>query len=129
MVAWLAAYSATLARFVPLIRKRSSEASEARSTLLGRIVDSYTNILTVKLFAHAESEDSYARSALEEQIGKQQSYVRLTTVMTGILSCLNGLLIAATTGVALWLWTGDHVSLGAIALVTALVVRITQMSG
>jgi len=129
LIAWLAAYSATLARFVPLIRKRSSEASEARSTLLGRIVDSYTNILTVKLFAHAESEDSYARSALEEQIGKHQSYVRLTTVMTGILSSLNGLLIATTTGLALWLWTGDHVSLGAIALVTALVVRITQMSG
>ena len=129
LVAWLAAYSTTLTWFIPLIRKRSWEASEARSTLLGRIVDSYTNILTVKLFAHAESEDSYARSALEEQIGKHQSYVRLTTLMTGILSSLNGLLIAATTGVALWLWTGDHVSLGAIALVTALVVRITQMSG
>jgi ATP-binding cassette, subfamily B, multidrug efflux pump len=129
LIAWLAAYGATLARFIPLIRKRSWEASEARSTLLGRIVDSYTNILTVKLFAHAESEDGYARSALEEQIGKHQSYVRLTTVMTGILSSLNGLLIASTTGVALWLWTGDHVSLGAIALVTALVVRITQMSG
>jgi ATP-binding cassette, subfamily B, multidrug efflux pump len=129
LVAWLAAYGTTLVWFVPLIRKRSWEASEARSTLLGRIVDSYTNILTVKLFAHAESEDGYARSALEEQIGKHQSYVRLTTVMTGILSSLNGLLIASTTGVALWLWTSDRVSLGAIALVTALVVRITQMSG
>jgi ATP-binding cassette, subfamily B, multidrug efflux pump len=129
LVAWLAAYGTTLVCFVPLIRKRSWEASEARSTLLGRIVDSYTNILTVKLFAHAESEDGYARSALEEQIGKHQSYVRLTTVMTGILSSLNGLLIASTTGLALWLWTGDRVSLGVIALVTALVVRITQMSG
>jgi len=129
LVAWLAAYGATLAWFIPIIRKRSWEASEARSTLLGRIVDSYTNILTVKLFAHAESEDGYARSALEDQIGKQQSYVRLTTVMTGILSSLNGLLIAGTTGLALWLWTSDRVSLGAIALVTALAMRITQMSG
>jgi len=128
LVAWLAAYGTTLAWFVPLIRRRSWEASEARSTLLGRIVDSYTNILTVKLFAHAESEDGYTRSALEEQIGKHRSYVRLTTLMTGILSGLNGLLIAGTTGVALWLWTGDRVSLGAIALVTALVMRITQMS-
>jgi len=129
LLAWLVAYGTTLSWFIPTIRKRSWEASEARSTLLGRIVDSYTNILTVKLFAHAESEDGYARSALEDQIGKQQSYVRLTTVMTGILSSLNGLLIAGTTGLALWLWTSDRVSLGAIALVTALAMRITQMSG
>src|ERR1700683_234031 len=57
LVAWFAAYGITLGRFIPQIRKRSTEASEARSTLLGRIVDSYTNILTVKLFAHAENED------------------------------------------------------------------------
>ena len=83
---WLAAYAATLIIFVPRIRVRSTDVSEARSTLLGRIVDSYTNILTVKLFAHAEREDGYARAALEEQIGKHRSYVRLTTVMTVILS-------------------------------------------
>jgi ATP-binding cassette subfamily B multidrug efflux pump len=129
LVAWLLAYGVALAWFIPLIRKRSTEASEARSTLLGRIVDSYTNILTVKLFAHSDNEDGYARAALEEQIGKHQSFVRLTTLMAAILSTLNGLVIAATTAVALWLWTSGLVSLGAIALVTTLVVRITQMSG
>jgi ATP-binding cassette subfamily B multidrug efflux pump len=129
LIAWLASYGVVLARFIPLIRNRSSEASEARSTLLGRIVDSYTNILTVKLFAHAENEDDYARAALEEQTGKHRSYVRLTTVMASILSTLNGLVIAATTAIALWLWTSDLVSVGAIVLVTTLVVRITQMSG
>jgi ATP-binding cassette subfamily B multidrug efflux pump len=129
LIAWLAAYGIVLAWFIPLIRHRSSEASEARSTLLGRIVDSYTNILTVKLFAHAENEDDYARAALEEQTGKHRSYVRLTTVMASILSTLNGLVIAATTAMALWLWTSDLVSVGAIVLVTTLVVRITQMSG
>src|SRR5215831_2752366 len=129
LIAWLAAYGVVLAWFIPLIRNRSSEASEARSTLLGRIVDSYTNILTVKLFAHAENEDDYARAALEEQTGKHRSYVRLTTVMASILSTLNGLVIAATTAIALWLWTSDLVSVGAIVLVTTLVVRITQMSG
>jgi len=129
LIAWLAAYGVVLAWFIPLIRHRSSEASEARSTLLGRIVDSYTNILTVKLFAHAENEDDYARAALEEQTGKHRSYVRLTTVMASILSTLNGFVIAATTAIALWLWTSDLVSVGAIVLVTTLVVRITQMSG
>jgi ATP-binding cassette, subfamily B, multidrug efflux pump len=129
LVAWFAAYGVALAWFIPLIRKRSTEASEARSTLLGRIVDSYTNILTVKLFAHAEQEDTYARTALEEQTGKYRSYVRLTTIMAGTLSTLNALLITATVALALWLWTSNLVSLGDIALVATLVVRITQMSG
>jgi ATP-binding cassette, subfamily B, multidrug efflux pump len=126
---WLAAYGVTLAWFIPRIRTRSTAASEARSALLGSIVDSYTNILTVKLFSHAEREDAYARAALEEQTGKHQSYVRLTTIMSSLLMILNGLLIAGTAGIALWLWTQGTVTLGAIALVTALVMRITQMSG
>ncbi len=129
LLVWFAAYGVTLAQFIPLIRKRSTEASEARSTLLGRIVDSYTNILTVKLFAHAENEDAYARAALEEQTGKYHSYVRLTTAMAATLSTLNALLITGTMALALWLWTSNLVSLGAIALVATLVVRITQMSG
>lgn len=129
LVAWFAAYGITLGRFIPQIRKRSTESSEARSTLLGRIVDSYTNILTVKLFAHAENEDAYARAALEEQTGKYRSYVRLTTIMAATLSTLNGLLITATMALAVWLWSGNLVSLGDIALVATLVVRITQMSG
>ena len=129
LMVWLVAYVAIVTLLVPRIRGRSREASEARSMLLGRVVDSYTNILTVKLFAHAEREDAYARAALEEQTMKHRRYVRLTTLMTGILFTLNGLLIAGTTSLALWLWTTQRVTLGAIALVTALVIRISQMSG
>jgi ATP-binding cassette subfamily B multidrug efflux pump len=129
LLVWLAAYLGIVAGLVPRIRERSTNASEARSMLLGRIVDSYTNILTVKLFAHAEREDAYARSAIEEQTAKHRHYVRLTTLMTALLFSLNGLLIAGTTGLALWLWSRQSISLGAIALVTGLVVRISQMSG
>jgi ATP-binding cassette, subfamily B, multidrug efflux pump len=129
LVAWFAAYGVALSRFIPRIRKRSTEASEARSMLFGRIVDSYTNILTVKLFAHADNEDAYARAALDEQTGKYRSYVRLTTLMSGTLSTLNGLVITGTMVLALWLWSTGVVTLGDIALVATLVVRITQMSG
>ncbi len=129
LLVWLAAYVGIVAWLVPRIRERSTDASEARSMLLGRIVDSYTNILTVKLFAHAEREDAYARAAFEEQTTKHRRYVRLTTLMTALLFTLNGLLIAGTTGLALWLWSRESISLGAIALVTALVLRISQMSG
>src|SRR5215468_11630276 len=81
LLVWLAAYVWIVAWLVPRIRERSTDASEARSMLLGRIVDSYTNILTVKLFAHAEREDAYARAALAEQMDKWQASLRVQTAM------------------------------------------------
>jgi ATP-binding cassette subfamily B multidrug efflux pump len=129
LVLWLAAYMVTLTIFVPRIKARSTEAAEARSMLVGRIVDSYTNILTVKLFAHAAREDSYARSALEEQMGKWQASLRVQTAMELVLYSLNGLLIVGASGVAIWLWSHEAVSIGAIAVVTGLVMRIVAMSG
>jgi ATP-binding cassette subfamily B multidrug efflux pump len=129
LVIWLVAYIVTLRYFVPRIKERSTESSEARSMLVGRIVDSYTNIMTVKLFAHAEREDTYAREALTEQMQKWQASLRLITSMEFILYALNGVLLVATTGTAIWLWTGSHVSVGDIAVVSGLVIRIVTMSG
>ena len=129
LMAWLAAYVIALVYFVPRIKKRSTDTSEARSMLIGRIVDSYTNILTVKLFAHAEREDDYARYAFNEQMVKWQASLRLITAMELWLYALNGVLIVAASGLALNLWTQGMVSTGAIAAVIGLVIRIVTMSG
>lgn len=129
LLIWLAAYMVALFVFVPLIKERSTEAAEARSMLVGRIVDSYTNILTVKLFAHADREDAYARSALQEQMDKWQASLRVQTLMEIVLYTLNGLLIVGASGTAIWLWSQDLVTVGAIAVVTGLVMRIVAMSG
>jgi ATP-binding cassette, subfamily B, multidrug efflux pump len=129
LIVWLALYIAALYVFVPRIKARSTEAAEARSMLVGRIVDSYTNILTVKLFAHAAREDSYARSALEEQMTKWQASLRLVTTMDFVLYSLNGLLIVSASGLAIWLWSHSAISIGAIAVVTGLTMRIVAMSG
>ncbi|NJM33744.1 MAG: alpha/beta fold hydrolase, partial [Rhodomicrobium sp.] len=129
LLIWLAAYIGALFVFVPRIKERSTEAAEARSMLVGRIVDSYTNILTAKLFAHAEREDAYARTALSEQMSKWQASLRVQTAMELVLYSLNGLLIAGATGVALWLWSRSLVTVGDIAVVTGLVMRIVAMSG
>ena len=129
LVVWLAAYVAALIVFVPRIKARSTEASEARSMLVGRIVDSYTNILTVKLFAHAEREDAYARAALEDQVSKWQASLRLVTAMDLVLYSLNGILMVSASGVAIWLWAQGVVTIGAIAAVISLVLRIIGMSG
>ena len=126
---WLAAYVAALRWFVPRIKERSTAASDARSVLVGRIVDSYTNIMTVKLFAHADREDTYAREALTEMMKKWQAALRLTTGMEATLYALNGILLVAASGTAIWLWTLHHVSVGDIAVVCGLVIRIVAMSG
>ena len=129
LLAWLVAYGFAIVHFVPRIKKASTEASEARSMLMGRIVDSYTNVLTVKLFAHADREDGYARDGLAEQMGKWQASLRLLTRLELVLYAMNGLLLVSVTALAMWLWTGGLLTIGAIALATGLVIRIVNMSG
>jgi ATP-binding cassette, subfamily B, multidrug efflux pump len=129
LAVWFIGYAVVLGYFVPRVKDRAVATSEARSMLTGRIVDSYTNILTVKLFAHTEREDGYARSAMREQLDKLQSQLRLTTLMETSLFALNGVLLVCMSALAISLWTTGAVTLGAIALVLGLTIRIVNMSG
>ncbi len=129
LIIWMVAYSASLRFFVPRVKKRSVVSSEARSKLMGTIVDGYTNIATIKLFAHSDLERQYAREAIQEQTDKTQHASRMVTSMDLTLSALNGLLIVSTSGLALWLWSQSLISVGAIALATGLVIRLVNMSG
>jgi ATP-binding cassette subfamily B multidrug efflux pump len=129
LLAWLGLYFVVLRTFVPRIQKLSTEASEARSWLTGRVVDSYTNILTVKLFAHAEREDAYAREAMEAHLERHQASLRNLTVMEFVLYALNGALLVSVAGLALWLWSINDVSMGAITVTMTLAIRIIAMSG
>lgn len=129
LLTWIAAFVGSLYYFVPRVKDRSVRSSDARSKLMGRIVDGYTNITTLKLFAHTNYEQQYAREAIKEQTEKAQMAGRVVTSMDVVITSLNGLLIVCTTGLALWLWTQSLISVGAIALATGLVIRIVNMSG
>ena len=129
LVIWIAAYVCVLAYFVPQVKEQATVMSEARSMLTGRIVDSYTNIATVKLFAHAEREDDYAREAIVDHTAKFHFMTRRITGMNVALVSINGFLIVATLGTGLWLWQGGAISIGSIALAAGLVMRINAMSG
>jgi len=126
---WFIGYVLVLKYFIPRLKERAIETSRARSMLTGRIVDSYTNILTVKLFAHTEREDAYARSAMREQLDKLKVQLRLTTLMETSLFAINGLLLVSLSGLAILLWSQQAVTIGAIALVMGLTIRIVNMSG
>ena len=129
LMIWLVAYVACTVYFVPRLTVSATIMSEARSTVTGRIVDSYTNAMTVKLFAHTQGEDEYAREALEDHTQKFYVMQRQTTAFEVWVIALNGFLIVATCALALWLWSQNSISLGAVALATTLVIRINNMAG
>ncbi|QGU85810.1 ABC transporter ATP-binding protein [Erwinia sorbitola] len=129
LLIWIVGYVLCLRYFVPRVKARSVASSDSRSRLMGCIVDGYTNITTLKLFAHSDLERQYAREAIGDQTAKTRSQGRMVTGMDVVITTLNGLLIISTTGLALWLWTQSLLSVGAIALATGLVIRIVNMSG
>ena len=128
VLGWFVGYICLLIYFVPRMRDRSKVTSEARSALMGRIVDSYTNILTVKLFARPRDEDNYVRDAVEYHTGRFQASQRLITAFGTILAVLNGALVAGAGALALVLWHQGKVEVGAIAMVLPLTFQLTAMS-
>jgi len=126
---WIAGYLATLAYFIPRIRRRSQELAHMRATLTGRIVDSYANIQTVKLFAHLEREDQHAREALLDHTAAFHRQTRMITLLNLTVSTSNSLLLVSVGSVAVWLWSLGVVTLGDVALAAGLAHRVVAMFG
>ncbi|MBE0488880.1 MAG: ABC transporter ATP-binding protein [Halomonas sp.] len=128
LVAWLAGYIAIMWGFVPRLRRVSMEQADARAVMTGRIVDSYSNIQTIKLFADTRREEAYARDAMEGFMTTVHRQMRLATGLTVTLTLLNSLLLAGVAAMAIGAWYLEAVSLGVIAVAIALVMRIRFMS-
>jgi len=126
---WLAAYGVIVWKMVPSVRDLSAAMSEQNSVLSGRVVDGYTNILSVKLFAHATREEDFVREAMERQVTASRALMRAIMAMTVTLTAVNGAMMVATGGIALMLWRDGQIAIGGIALAVALVIRLNQMSG
>ena len=126
---WFLGYLVLLRAFVPRMRDRSKEMSEVRSLVTGRIVDSYTNILTVKLFARPWQEDAYVREAVDQHTGKFHASLRLNTLFGLSLSSLNAVMVTSTGGLALLLWSHGQVSVGTVAMALPLAWQIVNISG
>jgi ATP-binding cassette, subfamily B, multidrug efflux pump len=129
ILAWFAGYVVMLRYFVPRMRDRSKQVSEARSWLIGRIVDTYTNILTVKLFARARDEDAYVREAFEGHTDLFYSSLRLNTLFSFCLAVLNAMLVTGTGGMAIWLWVHGKVEVGTVAMALPLSWQIISIAG
>ncbi|TDR15556.1 ABC transporter ATP-binding protein [Marinomonas communis] len=128
MLGWLAGYIAIQLYFVPRLRRISEEQADARSTMTGRIVDSYTNISTVKLFAHNQRELSYAKESMNGFLATVHKQMRMVTGLNVCVQSLNYLLAFVIAAVAIGLWLGSAISVGAIAIAVSLALRLNGMS-
>lgn len=128
MLVWLCGYIFTVRYFVPRLRRAAMAQAEARSMVTGRVVDSYTNINTVKMFAHTANEDKYARDGMEVFLATVYKQMRLATGLATLLNCLNGLLLFSVAATAIYLWQLQAVTAGAIAFAVGLVLRLQGMS-
>ncbi len=129
ILCWFAGYAVLLRSFVPRMRERSRAVSEARSTLTGRVVDSYTNILTVKLFARARDEDAFVREAVDGHTGAFRRQTRLATGFTFMLALMNAAMVVGTGGLAILLFRAGRISVGTVATVLPMAWQIANMAG
>ena len=129
LILWIVPYIFLLRWVVRRIGPASEAASNARSAVTGRVVDSYTNIHSVKMFAHHDREVDYAKEAIEEARRTFQVEMRLYTIMDAGLMLLNGLLVVGVVGWAIWLWMQGAATVGVVAVATSLALRLNAMSG
>lgn len=128
MLLWLAAYIAIQVRFVPKLKQVSAEQADARSLMTGRIVDSYTNIATVKLFSHSRRETDYAEEGMESFLDTVYRQMRLVTGFNIWVEVANYLLVFTIAAMSIYLWMTSAITIGAIAIAISLALRINGMS-
>ncbi len=128
MLIWLAIYVTVQMYYVPKLKKVASEQADARSLMSGRIVDSYTNIMTVKLFSHSQRETQYAEEGMQDFLGTVHRQMRLVTGFNIWVEMANYLLVFTIAALSIYLWITSAISVGAIAVAVSLSLRINGMS-
>ncbi|MFQ5437915.1 MAG: ABC transporter ATP-binding protein, partial [Paracoccaceae bacterium] len=129
LIAWVVLYIALVRWTIPRVGRAAKAFSDARSEINGRMVDSYTNIQSVKLFSHHETEEDYAKEAIEAARRMFARQMRLITLMELGLTLINGFLIVAVIGWAIVLWRDGATSIGTVAAASALTLRLNAMTG
>lgn len=128
MLVWLLSYAGILFYYIPRLKKVSMEQADARSQMTGRIVDTYSNIATVKLFSHTSRETAYAKESMDGFLVTVHRQMRLVTGLNFWVEAANYLLLFTVAALSILLWTNGDLAVGAIAVGLALVLRLNGMS-
>jgi ABC-type multidrug transport system fused ATPase/permease subunit len=125
---WIVFYILTLSIFIPRLRQKSEVLATERSTLVGKLVDCYTNIRTVKIFGGSRFEKQYAKECMNEYRKREYDSLRVLTLYDVCVQLLNYTLLLSLIMVSLWLWSNYIVTTGAIAVAVAIAIRVVNMS-
>ena len=128
LVLWLCLYFWAIFIFIPRLRRLAQAQADSRSDMVGRIVDSYVNIATVKLFGGKGRESKYAQDAMHSYIKTEYHALRVLTMLDVSVQLLNYTLLISTTALALYLWGLGHITSGSIAIAIAVSIRVINMS-
>lgn len=128
LLVWLVLYICVQLYFVPRLKKIASSQADARSEMTGRIVDSYTNISTIKLFSYTQREEQYAKQSMDVFLQPVYKQMRLVTSLNFVIQSLNYLLVFSVAAVSLYLWSLSVISAGAIAVAVSLALRLNGMA-
>jgi len=128
LLVWLALYASIQVYFVPKLKKIASSQADARSEMTGRIVDSYTNISTIKLFSYTQREEHYAKQSMDVFLQPVYKQMRLVTSLNFAINTLNYLLVFSVAALSLYLWSMSAISAGAIAVAVSLSLRLNGMA-
>lgn len=125
---WLVMFGATLWYFLPKLRQTASTQANARALMTGRITDAYANIMTVKLFSHSQRELGYAKSAMKQFLATVHAQMRWVSVLEFVNHLVSVTLIGSTAAIGLYLWQRGDVGVGALAMATAMALRLNSMT-
>ena len=128
LLVWVIIYAAIQMYFVPKLKKIASSQADARSEMTGRIVDSYTNISTIKLFSYTQREEQYAKQSMDVFLQPVYKQMRLVTSLNFAINSLNYLLVFSVAALSLYLWSLSEISAGAIAVAVSLSLRLNGMA-
>jgi ATP-binding cassette subfamily B multidrug efflux pump len=126
---WIAGYTVFLRYFVPRLRNLSRASSEARSLVMARVVDSYTNVLTVKLFAKIADEDAHVRESIDAHEKAMGAHMATITRFMFILNAMNAMLLVATGAIGIGLWAQNTIGAGIVATALPLAWQIANAAG
>ena len=128
LLLWLILFIGAACFFIPRLGRISKEQADARAVMTGRVTDAYTNIQTVKLFAHAGRESQYAKESMQEFMRTVFKQMRLGTLYEISINLLTAMLFFGVLGTAVWLWLQGEANIGVIAATTAMILKLNSMA-
>lgn len=128
LMLWLALFIGAACFFIPRLGRISKQQADARAVMTGRVTDAYTNIQTVKLFAHAGRESKYAKESMQTFMITVFKQMRLGSMYEICINLLTAVLFFGVLGTAVWLWLNGQAAIGVIAATTAMILKLNSMA-